>query len=159
MKFLRLQLLIAALILFAANAAFASFSYNVSIDTSSLAAAGTIGSLDFQFNPGASTSPYTATVDISGVTRGGMFGDPTTVYTQGNVSGVLPGTVTITDNNISQLNEYFHQFTYGSTLNFNLNFNGNYDSTFAFAMFSDAAGMTPALTSNQNGQQFLLTMN
>src|SRR6266513_1838262 len=159
MKFLRLQLLVAALILFAANAAFASFSYNVSIDTSSIS--GTLGGLDFQYNPGAGASSYTATVDFSGVT-GGTLSDPITVFTAGNVSGALPSTVTITDNNISQLNEYFHNFTYGSNLSFNLTFAGDptTNSSLYFSMFQDAAGTVAALTSDTtNGYAAIINMN
>ena len=158
MKFLRLQLLVAALILFAANASFASFSYNVSIDTSTLS--GTLGGLDFQYNPGSGSSSYTTTLDISGVT-GGTLSDPSTVFTAGNVSGELPSTVTITDNNISQLNEYFHNFTYGSNLSFNLTFASDptTNSSLYFSMFQDAAGTVAALTSDPNGYAAIINMN
>jgi hypothetical protein len=156
MKFLRIQLLlIAALILLAANAAFASFSYDITVDTHTLV--GTTGSLDFMFGPSTGSGSYTATVDISGLTGGTLVGAPSTT---GNVSGVLPSTVTLTDNNVSALNDYFHQFTYGSTLTFNLNFTGNYGSALAFSMFQDAAGTTSAFTNDAtNGFAATFAMN
>jgi hypothetical protein len=72
------------------------------------------------------------------------------------VSGTLPGTLTF--DNGTALNDYFEGFTFGSTLSFDMSFYGpalsspdgtsTSGSAFAFSMFSDPDGATPALTSD-----------
>jgi hypothetical protein len=69
---------------------------------------------------------------------------------------MLSGTLTV--NNGTAFNDYFTGFTYGSTLSFQASLDGpalsspdgisSSGSTFAFSMFSDAAGTIPALTTN-----------
>ena len=141
MKLIKLKLLVIAAIMFAASAASASLStYAVSIDTSSLI--GTSGALDFQFNPANSTGFTTATAGISGFT-GGTLSSP--VLT-GDGSGTLPSSVTL--NNTTQYNDYFTNYTFGNSIKFNLSLSGALGNSFTFSMFSDAAGSSPALTSD-----------
>jgi hypothetical protein len=64
----------------------------------------------------------------------------------------------VTFDNGTAFNDYFDGFTYGSTISFDLSLFGpalsapdgisTSGSTFAFSMFSDAAGTIPALTSD-----------
>src|SRR6202035_5105446 len=75
----------------------------------------------------------------------------------GDVSGQLPATLTF--DNGTAFNDYFDGFTFGSTLSFDVSLYGpalsapdgvsTSGSTFAFSMFSDAAGTTPVLTSDK----------
>jgi hypothetical protein len=144
-------------------------TYNVTVDTSSVF--GTAGSLDFNFNPGLLvTQP--ASLQILNFTSDGTLGDcalnvqgycPT-----GDVSGTLPSALTF--DNGSPLNDYFDSFTYGNTLSFAVSFFGpaltapdgvsTSGSTFAFSMFSDAAGTVPTLTTDTvNGFAFTTNVN
>jgi hypothetical protein len=78
----------------------------------------------------------------------------------------LPATVSF--DNGTAFNDYFEGFTYGSTLTFDVSLYGpalsspdgvsTSGSTFAFSMFSDAAGTIPVLTTDTiNG--FALTID
>jgi hypothetical protein len=126
-----------------------SVTYVISVNTSSIA--GTSGSLDFQFNPGAMSQ--TADAQVLGFTSNGSLGAATTT---GDVGGTLPGTVSF--DNGTAFNDYFTGFTYGSTLTFDVSLfgpaltspNGTSasGSSFAFSMFSDSAGTIPTLTSD-----------
>ena len=90
--------------------------YSVNVNTS--AVTGTAGFLDFQFNPGNSSSqPATATISNF---IGGTLG--ATTPNIGNVSGTLPGPVTFV--NSAGLNEYFQGFTYASSFSFLLTLSG-----------------------------------
>jgi hypothetical protein len=72
------------------------------------------------------------------------------------VSGALPATVTL--DNGTAFNDYFEGFKYGSKLAFDVSLFGpalstpdgtsTSGSTFAFSMFSDAAGTIPVLTTD-----------
>lgn len=99
-----------------AGTAAAATTYLFTVDTNSVN--GTSGFLDFQFNPGNPTS-QAATAEILSFTGGSLGGSPDIT---GDVSGTLPGTVTLT--NSSALNEYFQQFTYGDSLSFLLSLTG-----------------------------------
>jgi hypothetical protein len=126
-------------------------AYTVSVNTGSLA--GITGSLDFNFNPGPMASQSAMVQILSFSSSGVLDGSP--VLT-GDASGSLPGTVTL--DNGTGFNDYFQQFTYGSTLTFDVSLYGpalsapdgvsSSGSTFAFSMFSDAAGTVPALTTD-----------
>jgi len=156
MKFLKIKLLVIALIMFAASSAFASFSQTFTFDTSSIE--GTAGYLDFQFNPGNNTTSN-ATAVISGFDgANGALGiyDPSQSF--GNVSGVLPGQVSITSTPDSQLNDYFHQFTFGKQISFALGIDNYTGSTFALTFYG-SDGATSLMTSNPNGQVLTVTMN
>ena len=149
-------------LLLAASAASAGVICYVTVDTSSLA--GTNGAIDFNFNPGPLvTQPVS--VDIVNYSSDGT---PGTASTIGDVSGVLPLTVTI--RNTNPLNDYFTDFVFGDTLSFQLNFYGpavdsrdgvsTSGSAFAFGLFSDAAGTLPALTTDSlNGYALTVDLN
>ena len=80
----------------------------------------------------------------------------------------MPGTVTF--DNGKALNDYLEGFTYGSTLSFQVSLYGpalsspdgtsTSGSTFAFSMFSNAAGTNPVLTTNTtDGFAFTIDVN
>jgi len=145
-----------------ARLAFADEIYQVTIDTSAISS--TAGSLDFQFDPGSSSQA--ASLQILGFASAGtLVGSP--VLT-GDVSGALPATLTF--DNGTAFNDYFEGFTFGPTLSFNVSLYGpalsspdgssTSGSTFAFSMFSDAAGTIPALTTDAtDGFAFTVDVN
>jgi hypothetical protein len=150
-------------ILCAASAMASAITYDVTVDTSSIS--GTVGSLDFNFNPGPLVS-QSASLQILGFTSNGtLAGSPTLT---GDVSGALPATLTF--DNGTGFNDYFEGFTFGSTLSFGVSLFGpalsapdlisTSGSTFAFGMFSDAAGTVPTLTSDTtDGFAFTVDVN
>jgi hypothetical protein len=150
-------------VLCAASAMAGAITYDVTVDTSSIT--GTVGSLDFNFNPGPLVS-QSASLQILGFTSNGtLAGSPTL---NGDVSGALPATRTV--DNGTGFNDYFDGFTFGSTLSFDLSLFGpalsapdlisTSASTFAFSMFSDAAGTVPTLTSDTtDGFAFTVDVN
>ena len=130
----------------------AAISYSVTVDTSSVS--GTAGFLDFQFNPGNSTS-QAATAQISSfMTLGGSLSGVPQV--NGNVVGTLPGTLTFV--NSTALNEYFQGFNYGSSFSFMLLLTGpaisapngtaNAGTSFGIGLYDNT--QNPILT-NQGG--------
>ena len=143
--------LIVALYCFASTASAAPITYDVTVNTSSVS--GTAGSLDFEFNPGPLVTQSASLQILNFTSNGTLAGDPTLT---GDVAGALPGTVNF--DNGTAFNDYFEGFTYGSTLSFQVNLFGpalsspdgtsTSGSTFAFSMFSDAAGTMPTLTTN-----------
>ena len=149
---LKTSSLFIASLLFAASVAQAGpITYDVAVNTSSIA--GTMGSLDFQFNPGP-LQTQAASLQILGFTSDGVLaGSPSLT---GDVSGALPTTL-IYDNG-TQYNDFFEDFTYGTTLSFEVSLYGpelsapdgvsTSGSIFAFSMFSDPAGTIPVLTTD-----------
>ncbi len=140
-----------------ASVARADIFYQLTIDTSTIS--GTAGSLDFNFNPGPLVT-QAASLDISSFLSDGTLvsgscalGGPCLT---GDVSGTLPGTLTL--DNGTGFNDYFQDFTFGGALMFDVRLYGpavsspdgisTSGSTFAFSMFSDAAGTIPILTSD-----------
>ena len=152
----RLQVLttsVVALALFCGEKAWAdTITYPVQVDTS--AVIGQSGFLDFQFAPG-DASTQSAFVAISNFVSDGTLVAPPDV--NGGVSGSLPGALTI-DNNTA-FNDYFEQFTFGSSFSFSLTLDGpalqspngtaNSGSTFGLGLFDDA--QNPILTTDPNG--------
>lgn len=134
-------------------------TYVISVNTSSVA--GTSGSLDFQFNPGVTSQA--ADVQLLGFTSDGSLGAASTT---GDASGTLPGTVSF--DNGTAFNDYFTGFTYGTTLTFDVSLFGPAltspnrtspsGSSFAFSMFSDAAGTLSTLT-NDTTDGFAVTVD
>lgn len=155
--------LLLALLFGAVGSAMADgLTYDVTVDTSSIA--GTSGSLDFQFNPGALVT-QTANVQIQNFTSDGTLGS--SILT-GDAAGALPGTVSL--DNLTGFNDYFTGFTYGSAISFLLNLTGpavtapdgisTSGSEFAFSMFSDPGGTIPVLTSDSvNGYALTADIN
>lgn len=140
-----------------------SATYDVTVDTSSLA--GINGAVDFQFNPGPLISQPATLQIVDFSTLGTLAGSPTLT---GDVSGALPGTVTF--DNGTGYNDYFEGLQFASTLSFNLILSGpalsspdgtsTSGSSFAFSMFSDAAGTVSALTTDStDGFAFTLNVN
>jgi len=121
--------------------ALADAMYEISIDTSSLPS-GALGFIDLSFNGGF---PATATVDnFTGATV-----DGTTLFTQGTISGTLPGEVSIGDDNA----DYNEGIAFGSSIEFLLTLSGTPSGldgdTFAVSFFgTDDA--TPLLTADEN---------
>ena len=156
----RKLLLLFALLLLATSPSWANVTYQVTVDTSSLAS--TSGSLDFQFNPGFLTT-QPANLQILNFSSDGTPGGSPTLT--GDVSGALPGTVAF--DNGSLFNDYFTGFTYGNSLTFSVDLFGpavtspdgtsSSGSSFAFSMFSDPGGTIPVLTNDPSG--FALTID
>jgi len=115
--------------------------YEISIDTSSLPA-GALGFIDLSFNGGF---PATATIDnFTGATVNGAM-----LFTQGTISGTLPGEVSIGDDNA----DYNEGIAFGSSIDFLLTLSGTPSGvdgdTFAVSFFgTDDA--TPLLTADEN---------
>jgi hypothetical protein len=132
MKLLTSKLLVIALILFGASSAFASLTYNVTINTSSIA--GQSGYIYMDFNPGPlegiyKSQPGTASVeDFSFIGTGGSLGaqDFTQIQNGSAVTGTLsitpPGSVTFANTN--DVNDYNQAITFSNAFSFQLVFNG-----------------------------------
>lgn len=131
--------------------------FQVKVNTPTLV--GDPGYVDFQFNSGgADADAGSATITLfSGATPG-------TDFPIGDVTGSLPGTVTI--NNTPGLNDLFQAVTFGSEILFRVTIDGpvlnSFDplstsgSTFTFSMFADDQ-VTPLLTNDPAG--FALTID
>jgi len=125
--------------------------YDVTVNTSSVT--GTAGSLDFQFNPGPLTTQSASLQILDFNSDGTLAGSPSLT---GDVSGALPATLTY--DNGTQYNDFFEDFTSGTTLSFEVSLYGpalsspdgvsTSGSIFAFSMFSDPAGTVPVLTTD-----------
>ncbi len=156
MKLLKVKLFAVAMVVFAATSAFADYSFDFNVNTSSIA--GESGYIDLQFNPGAYPAGAANAV-IANWTSDGTLGNASTISTSGNVSGTLPGGVTITSTPTSQYNDYNHALTFGNSISFNLNLSGAYGNSFALSFFgSDDA--TPLLTTDSvNGYAATIDLN
>jgi hypothetical protein len=154
---------IAAFLCCASIASASPITYDATVDTSSIS--GTVGSLDFNFNPGPLVTQPASLQILNFTSNGALTGSPTLT---GDVSGALPATLTF--DNGTGFNDYFQGFTFGSTLSFQVSLYGpaltspdgvsTSGSTFAFSMFSDAAGTIPALTTDTtDGFAFTVDVN
>jgi hypothetical protein len=116
----RTRILGAALLAVLSSAIFtlnpaAAISYKVNLDTSGFS--GTLAQLAFDFIDGG--APSNAVV-VTGFTSDGTLG---AVFTTGDVTGTLPGTVTLSDGSL--FNEYLTDITLGSFLSYSLEPTGN----------------------------------
>jgi hypothetical protein len=156
-------LFVASFLCFASMASAAPITYDVTVDTSSIS--GTAGSLDFNFNPGPLVTRAASLQILNFTSDGAQAGSP--VLTR-EVAGALPATLTF--DNGTAFNDYFEGFTFGSTLSFQVSLYGpalsspnetwTSGSTFAFSMFSGAAGTIPVLTTDTtNGFAFTVDVN
>ena len=150
MRLLKITLLITAVMLFAASAAFASLSYDITVDTSSLS--GTDGYLYLQYIPVANAVNSSATLS-NFLTDGTLGSQSLNVVNGAAVTGTLPGSVVFL--NANGINDYNHAIHFGNGLSFNLvldsaNFGAPSvgSSTFSLGLFSDEFGMTPLVTSD-----------
>jgi len=160
----RASLLVASFLFFAAVASASPITYGVTVNTSSIF--GTVGSLDFNFNPGPLVTQSALLQTLNFTSDGVLAGAcPCGI---GDVSGQLPATITF--DNGAGLNDYFDDFTFGSTISFQVSLYGpalsspdgvsTSGSTFAFGMFSDAAGTIPVLTTDTtDGFAFTVGVN
>jgi len=153
MNFLKIKLLVTAIVMFVASSAFASLSttYDVTVNTSSLA--GDSAYLYMYYAPVANAVASTATV--SGFSTNGVLGaqDTVDVVNGSAVSGTLPGSVVFANTNT--INDYNHAITLGTTLSFLVTLtstpssaNPTAVSTFSLGVFGDALGATPLLNVN-----------
>jgi len=150
MKLLNIKLLVIAVMMFAASSAFADFSYNFNVDTSSLN--GQAGYIDLQFNPGIGNGAASAA--ITNFTSDAALG---AAVLTGAVTGTLPAAVTIS--NTTGYNDYFQALTFGSNTNFALNLSGASGNSF-YLSFLDSTGNNPVLTNDQvNGYATVIDVN
>ena len=100
-----------------ANAALAAVTYRVTVNTASINAS--VGFLNIQFNPGNSNSkPAIAKLsNFSGAAAGAVLPP-----LEGNVTGTLPGTVTMV--NSTPFQERFQRFTHGNSFSFLVTLSG-----------------------------------
>src|SRR5579863_728381 len=153
---------------FAVKAFAGPIVYDVTVNTSSIS--GTAGSLDFNFNPGPLVTQSADLQILSFASNGTLVSCAANIQgfcPTGDVSGTLPGTLTF--DNGTGFNDYFDGFTFGSTLSFQVSLYGpalsspggaTSGSTFAFSMFSNAAGTVPTLTSDTtDGFAFTVNVN
>jgi Bacterial Ig-like domain (group 3) len=138
-------------------------TYLVTVDTSSIK--GTTGALDFNFNPGLLVTQAADAQVTDFVSDGTAGGSAVTI---GDVSGMLLSGLTF--DNGKAFNDYFDSFTFGTNLSFYVTLGGaavtapngtaSSGSTFAFSMFSNAAGTKPVLTTNPaQGFAFVVNVN
>jgi hypothetical protein len=149
MKRTIIRLLVIAVIMFAATSAFADYSYNFDVNTSSLS--GTNGYLDLQFSPGSYSG--TASAVVSNFSSDAALNS---VIITGDVTGALPGTITL--NNTTGFNDYYQAVTFGNNVHFSLNLSGAADNAFGLFFFAND-GSTPLLTSDMtNGAAATVTL-
>jgi hypothetical protein len=157
------SLFLASFLCFASMTSAAPITYNVTVDSTSIS--GTAGSLDFEFNPGPLVTQAASLQILNFASDGTPAGNPSLT---GDVTGALPATLTF--DNGTAFNDYFEGFTFGSTLSFQVSLFGpalsspdgksTSGSTFAFSMFSDAAGTLSVLTADTtDGFAFTIDVN
>ena len=138
-----------------------SFSYNVLITTGLPV---TLGSVELQYNPGPTITKL-STVTITQFTPLTGLGAASNA---GDVTGTLQTTLTI--KNTTGFNDYFNTYTIPSQARFTITFSGpgvdtpggTSGSTFAFWLYSDAAGTMPLITpsgANPLGLLFQIDLN
>jgi len=144
---------IAALVLLL-SAAKSSADYQVTIDTSALAASSV--SLAFDFIDGG---PPSNSIRILNFSTDGTLG---TITATGGVSGTLPSAVTLTDS--SFFNEYLQSETLGNKISFtvaatsNAPSNGAVPDTFSFFLLSTGNGLPVVNTTDPTGASSLITL-
>jgi hypothetical protein len=150
MNFLKIKLLVVAAIIFAASSAFADFSYQVTVDTSSLVGTSPTGYLYLDYMPGF-VAPVASTATISNFTTDGTLGaqDFAYIYNGSAVSGSLGSSVVFANSNPN--NDYNQAITFGSSLSFLVSLHGSTSATadassLSLYLFGDAAGTTPLMT-------------
>ena len=133
----------------------ADVTYRVTVNTASINTS--VGYLNLQFNPGNSSSKP-ATVKLSNFSGGtaGVVLPPL----HGNVTGTVPGTVTMI--NSTPFQERFQRFTHGNTFSFLLTLSGaaidnpngaaTAGSTFGLALYD--SNQNPILTNQGSATGF-----
>lgn len=123
-------------------------SYLVTVDTSELA--GTEGYVNFQFNPADLAAPAAEASILQWLGSTTLLDAP---LIEGNVTGSLPSTVTM--NNGTAFNDYFHAARFGEAFSFIVQFSGNVSpatlgTSFALALYA-GDGATALLTDDVSG--------
>lgn len=124
-------------------------SYLVSVDTSSIA--GSNGYVDFQFNPADLTAPAAEASILQWIGNVTLLDAP---LVEGDVTGVLPGTVSL--GNGTAFNDYFQAAAFGNSFSLVLNFDSSaapsslLGTSFALALYA-ADGTTPLLSDDLSG--------
>jgi hypothetical protein len=142
MKFMKIKLLVIAVIMFAASSAFASLGYDVSINTSELF--GNDAYLYFQYIP---VNGSNSTANVSNFVTDGTLGAQSTNVVNGSaVTGTLPGTVVFANTN--GINDYNHAIHLGNAINFLISFSdpapggqAGGGSTFSLGGYFDEGGI------------------
>lgn len=150
--------LLALLLAVAGNVVASSLFLNLAVFTN---LPGTVGNLDFQFNPGNGTSPAaTATVTLFNPVA--TLNGPSST---GGVSGDLTSALAIA--NTTSFNDYFVGYTFPAQIDFLIAFSGSavdsptgtgFGSTFFFSLY-DAAGANPLQTTNADGSGSLFSVD
>ena len=125
-------------------------SYLITVDTSAIA--GTHGYVNFQFNPADLLAPE---ADASILQWAGGITLLDAPLIEGSVTGELPGTVSL--NNSTAFNDYFHAAQFGEAFSFVLQLAANVSiptsspgTSFALALYA-ADAMTPLLSGDISG--------
>ncbi len=151
MKLLNIKFLVIAVIMLAASSAFADYSFNFNVDTSSIS--GQSGYIDLQFNPGMSSTGAASAAITNFVSDAMLVGAATLT---GGATGQLPATVTLT--NTTGYNDYFQAVTFGNTANFALNLSGATGNSFGLA-FLNSAQTAALLTNDTSGNGYATTID
>jgi len=142
MKLITIKLLIVAVLMFAATSAFADYSYDLNVNTSSVA--GLPGYMDIQFDPGISHAAATAAITY--FNSDALLTSPAAL--SGGAAGQLPAAVTI--NNTTGYNDYFQAVTFGNTMDLGVHVTGAGANSSSFALsFLDSAQANALLTNDQ----------
>ena len=158
MHFHKVKRLVFIILLWADSSAFAADSFNISIDTSSLA--NSDGYLYFQYVP---LDAANSTATVSNFSSDGLLGLQTTngVVNGDAVSGTLPNALFFANTN--GINDYNQGMHFGDSLSFLLSFSdpgvgglAGGSSSFSLGLFTDAYGNSPLLTSD--GSLFSLSL-
>ncbi len=164
MKLLKFTLLVFAMIVLAAGSAFASYSYDITVNTSALN--GQTGYLYFDY---ASMSNQASTATVTNfATDSALGGQDFNVVSGSAVTGTLPGTLSFVNTFLT--NDYQHAVTtFGNSISFLVSFSGpatsgtsgSANSTFSMGLFSDNGGLNPFFSSNvgANNELFDITLN
>jgi|SRR5208282_2621089 len=143
--------------LLAAPSLFADYTYSVTVDTSGLL--GTSADLAFDLINGGSASN---TLTISDFSTDGTLGG---ISPTGEVSGTLPGIVTLMDSPSSFFNEYLTGITLGTTFSFEFDATENgpgpsgVPDAFSMFLLDPSTGLPLSTTSDPTGADSLLTIN
>ncbi|RNC65611.1 MAG: VPLPA-CTERM sorting domain-containing protein [Desulfuromonadales bacterium] len=151
MNFLKIKLLVIALVVFASSSAFAALSYDVTVNTS--AVSGTSGYMYLQYG-GLNGADSTATVTNFSMTgNSAALGpiDSINVINNSTVTGTLLGSLGLGFVNTGgfAVYDYNRAITLGDSIHFTVSFNlatGGTDggsSTFSLGLFRDATGGSP----------------
>jgi hypothetical protein len=127
------------------------------VNTTSIA--GTVGDIDFNFGPSFNSPDATAVISMW-MSDGTLSGVPST---SGTTAGVLPADVTMKIIGGTG-SDYFHDFTFGTSLMFNLALNfdsptpGTFttDDTFGLALYD---GMSMPLLANGSQGDFIFSVD